>query len=129
MIFYMCINLGALGSIATTQLEKHVDFWAAYLLPMCMFLVAFVVTILGRRYYIVRAPKGSVIPQALRIFWIGIKNKGKLDSAKPSYQISRGNQAHGFPWSDRFVDEMKRALVGCKVFLYVKFSPYLNYLC
>jgi POT family proton-dependent oligopeptide transporter len=28
MIFYMCINVGSLSSIATTELEQHVDFWA-----------------------------------------------------------------------------------------------------
>lgn len=37
MVFYMCINVGSLSSIATTELEKNVDFWAAYLLPFLFF--------------------------------------------------------------------------------------------
>ncbi|WEW57882.1 peptide transporter ptr2 [Emydomyces testavorans] len=118
MIFYLCINIGSLSPIATTELEKHVDFWAAYLLPACVFLVSFTVAVLGKKYYIVRPPKGSVIPHALKIIWIGIKNKGNFDAAKPSYQIAHGNGLNGISWDDHFVEEMKRTLVGCKVFIY-----------
>ena len=47
MIFYLCINIGALSSIATTNLEKFVGFWSAYLLPLLVFLVGFVVILAG----------------------------------------------------------------------------------
>lgn len=47
MIFYLCINLGSLSSIATTELEKNVGFWPTYLLPMLMFFVGFAVLIVG----------------------------------------------------------------------------------
>ncbi|KMU85439.1 peptide transporter PTR2-A [Coccidioides immitis H538.4] len=118
MIFYLCINIGSLSPIATTELEKHVDFWAAYLLPACVFLISFTVAVIGRKYYVVRPPKGSVIPQAFKVIWIGLRNKGNLDAAKPSYQAAYGHGPHGIHWDDRFVEEMKRTLVGCKVFLY-----------
>ena len=47
MIFYLCINIGSLSPIATTELEKNVGFWAAYLLPMLMFFVGFVAVVVG----------------------------------------------------------------------------------
>lgn len=47
MVFYLCINVGSLSSIATTELERNVGFWSAYLLPLLMFLVGFAVIIAG----------------------------------------------------------------------------------
>ncbi|KAK2750738.1 peptide transporter ptr2 [Myotisia sp. PD_48] len=117
MIFYLCINIGSLSAIATTELELHIGFWAAYLLPMAMFMVGFVVTILGKRFYVVRPPKGSVIPRAFKAMWIGLMHRGNMDAAKSTYQLATGGK-YTIPWDDQFVEEIKRALVACKVFAY-----------
>ncbi|GAB7347471.1 hypothetical protein MBLNU459_g4384t1 [Dothideomycetes sp. NU459] len=131
MIFYLMINIGSLSSIATTELEKNVGFWAAYLLPFLMFIVGFSVLVAGKKKYIVRPPKGSVIPQAFKIVWIGIMNKGNLDAAKPEYQDELGSTRYDIKWDSLFVEELKRALVACKVFLFypiywVVYSQMLN---
>ncbi|OAX77526.1 hypothetical protein ACJ72_08175 [Emergomyces africanus] len=118
MIFYLCINVGSLSAIATTELELHVDFWAAYLLPLCMFVVGFVVLLVGRKYYVVKPPKGSVIIHAFKALWIGLINKGNMNAAKASYQAEHGGK-HKIEWDDHFVEELKRALVACKVFAYL----------
>ena len=115
MMFYWCINVGGLSSIATTELELHVGFWSAYLLPLCMFIVGLVVLIAGKNFYVVRPPKGSVVVNAFRASWIGLINKN-MDYAKPSFQQERhGN--YNYPWDDRFVDELRRALVACRIFV------------
>ncbi|KAI9893342.1 MAG: peptide transporter ptr2 [Vezdaea aestivalis] len=113
MIFYLCINIGSLSAIATTELELHVGFWAAYLLPMCMFIIGFFVLIVGKNKYVSRPPQGSVMPQAIKVCWIGLKNRGNIDVAKPSHQPGAT-----VPWDDHFVDEIKRALIACKIFVY-----------
>ena len=59
-------------------MEKWIDFWAAYLLCLCMFVIGIAVLIAGKKYYVVRPPKGSVIPNAFRALWIGIINKGNM---------------------------------------------------
>jgi POT family proton-dependent oligopeptide transporter len=117
MIFYLCINLGSLSSIATTNLELHVGFWSAYLLPFLVFLIGFAVIVLGRSQYVMRPPRGSVIVHAFRALWIGLVNKGKMDAAKPSYQDEHGRR-YQTPWNDHFIEEIKRALVASKVFLF-----------
>lgn len=117
MIFYLCINIGSLSPIATTNLEKYVGFWSAYLLPMLVFFVGFAVLVSGRKTYVVRPPQGSIILQAFKVIWIGIKNNGRLDAAKPSHQDEYGRR-YQTPWSDLFVEEIKRALVACKVFVF-----------
>jgi dipeptide/tripeptide permease len=37
-MFYWGINIGGMSSIATTNLEKNIGFWSAYLLPTLMFM-------------------------------------------------------------------------------------------
>lgn len=118
MMFYWCINVGGLSSIATTELELNVGFWSAYLLPLLMFVVGIIVLFAGRRYYIVRPPRGSVVVSAFKAIWIGLRNKGNMEAAKPSYQQQFGNK-YNIGWDDLFVEELRRALVACKIFLYL----------
>ncbi|KAF2670892.1 PTR2-domain-containing protein [Microthyrium microscopicum] len=117
MVFYMCINLGSLSSIATTNMELHTGFWSAYLLALCMFVVGLVVLVLGRGKYVVRPPKGSVIAHSVKALWIGVRSKRGLEAAKPSVRMSLG-MAKSVPWDDAFVEELKTALKACKVFLF-----------
>lgn len=120
MIFYMMINIGSLSSIATTELEANVGFWAAYLLPFLMFIVGFGVLVAGKSHYKVRPPQGSVIPRAFHVIWIAIRNKGNFDAAKPEYseELDVNGRAANIPWDSLFVDEVKRAVVACKVFCF-----------
>lgn len=115
MIFYMCINVGSLSAIATTNLELHVGFWSAYLLPLLMFGVGFFVLVSGKKRYVIRPPQGGVIADCFRALWIAIKNRGDIEKAKPSYQEHFGRK-YKTPWDDSFIDELKTALMACKVF-------------
>ncbi|KIW05497.1 uncharacterized protein PV09_03380 [Verruconis gallopava] len=116
MIFYMCINIGCLSGLATTTLELHIGFWSAYLLPFLMFCVGFVILVGGRKNYVLKPPKGSVVVHAFKASWIGLRHKQGLDGAKPSLR-KKIRHSSELPWDDEFVDELKRALVACKVFV------------
>lgn len=120
-------------------MEKHTGFWTAFLLCLLMFCVGVAVLVLGKRFYVVRPPKGGIIVSAFRACWVGLVNKGKMgefdschfhqsvpvckvdkfhaDAAKPSYQEAHGRK-HKTPWNDHFVDELKRGLVACRVFVF-----------
>jgi proton-dependent oligopeptide transporter, POT family len=117
MIFYLCINIGSLSSIATTEMELHIGFWAAYLLPLCMFIVGFIAIVVGKKFYVQRPPRGSVIFHAFKAMWIGLTHKFNMDAAKPSYKAEFGG-SHKTPWDDQFILEIKRALVACRVFVF-----------
>ncbi|KAI9722822.1 MAG: peptide transporter ptr2 [Chrysothrix sp. TS-e1954] len=118
MVFYVCINVGSLSAIATTEMEKHIGFWSAYLLCLCAFVVGLVTIILGRKTYVTRPPVGSVIPKAFTAMFMGARNGFKMDAAKPSQIKQRGGDTSKVLWTDQFVDELKRALVACRVFLF-----------
>jgi POT family proton-dependent oligopeptide transporter len=117
IVFYCCINVGALSLLATPYMERDIGFWSAYLLCFCMFIVGMVCVVLGRKYYIVRPPTGSIITNAFRAIGIMIKNRN-MDAPKPSYQEEFGRSAGPLPWDDLFIDELKRALVACRVFVF-----------
>jgi POT family proton-dependent oligopeptide transporter len=117
MIFYGCINLGSLSLLATPYMERDIGFWSGYLLCLCMFACGTLVLIVGRKYYVVRPPQGSIITDAFKALGIMIANR-KMDAAKPSWQAANGGNRPNLPWDDHFIDELKRALVACRVFCF-----------
>jgi len=127
MIFYFCINIGSLALLPTPYMERDRGFWTAYLFCTCIFCVGTVVLVLGRKVYVVRPPQGSVITDAFRVMWIMVKNRS-MNAAKPSVQAERG-QTVTTRWDDHFVEEVKRALVACRVFCFypIYWVVYFNF--
>lgn len=117
MIFYGCINLGSLSLLATPYMELYIGYWSGYLLCLCMFAVGTMVLLLGRKFYVVRPPQGSIITDAFRALWIMVKSRN-MDAPKPSWQLERNGVQATLPWDDHFIDELKRALVACRVFAF-----------
>ncbi|KAF1817879.1 PTR2-domain-containing protein [Dissoconium aciculare CBS 342.82] len=112
-IFYLCINIGSLSPILTTSLESSVGFYAAYFLCFAMFIIGLITLIYGKNNYIIKRPTGSPVFDALRIIWIRVRT-GTFEAAKSG----GGRGKAGRPWSDRFVEELKKALEACRVFLF-----------
>ncbi|KAL4950613.1 POT family-domain-containing protein [Aspergillus filifer] len=117
MIFYGCINLGSLSLLATPYMERDIGFWSAYLLCLCMFAVGTAIVICGRKFYVVRPPQGSVITDAFKALWIMVINRN-MDAPKPTWQAENNGNRPNLPWDDHFIDELKRALVACRVFAF-----------
>jgi dipeptide/tripeptide permease len=116
-MFYWGINVGGLSAIATTELEKNVGFWSAYLLPTAMFIPAMIVVVLGRKRYIQTPPRGSIFVEAGRLFRLSWKVKGGLDACKPTrLEVENPELMENVTWDDIFVDELRRALKACIVF-------------
>ena len=115
MFFYLMINTGALSVMATTELEYHVGFWAAFLLPFCFFFVGIVALIIGRNMYVKVPVSDKVISKAFKCTWIAIKNKFNYDAALPSR-----NPEAGYTWTDHFAEEVRRSISACKVFVFPK---------
>ena len=115
MIFYFAINIGSLSLLATPYMERLIDFWTAFLLGLCMFIFGTTVLILGKKFYVVRPPQGSVITDAFKAMGMMITNRN-MDAPKPSYQAAHGGKA--VHWDDFFIDELKRALSAMRIFIF-----------
>lgn len=95
-------------------MERYTGFWSAFLLCLCMFMVGITVLILGRKQYVNRPPSGAVVADAFKAIGLMIRHRN-MDAAKPSWRAEH-NISKPVHWDDLFIDELKRALIGCKVF-------------
>ncbi|ETS85704.1 hypothetical protein PFICI_03729 [Pestalotiopsis fici W106-1] len=116
MIFYNVLCIGCLSGIPATYIELRVGFWAAYLVPFCVFWIAIAALALGRKKYVRNTPQ-PVLGKALKALGFAIKSGFKMDAAKPSYQAQRGGATSHITWDDKFVEELKRGLYACRVFI------------
>ncbi|GAO18234.1 hypothetical protein UVI_02022990 [Ustilaginoidea virens] len=116
MVFYWCINLGSLSLMATPFMEMYEGFWTAFLMCFCMFNVGIAILILRRKSYVVRPPQGQIITDAFKAIGMMITTRS-LDGAKASWRAQNGKST-SVAWDDHFVDELKRALMACKVFVF-----------
>ena len=128
LIFYWCINIGAIFAIATEYSEREVGFWLAYLLPGIIYMLMPIVLVLASKRLYKAPPQGSVVLEAWKVVKILLSNGGwkacwRADDdfwnkAKPSYIAERDGQIDTAVifWDDRFVDEMKQTLQVCQVF-------------
>ena len=115
MFFYLMINIGSLSVIATSELEAHVGFWAAYLLPLCFFVITLLALYLGRHQYVKVPVSEKVIARSFQCTWVAIKNKFNYDAAKSNASEKV------YPWTDKFVEEVRRSVYACKVFAFFPF--------
>ncbi|KDE05745.1 POT family proton-dependent oligopeptide transporter [Microbotryum lychnidis-dioicae p1A1 Lamole] len=128
MYFYLSVNVGALvGQIGMVYAEKRVGFWLSYLLPTLVFLFCPVILWIGRNRYIKTPPNGSVLSKSVRV--IRFAGRGKWtqpkrltandfwDAAKPS-NIPVEQRPGWMTFDDAYIDELRRGLKACKVFVW-----------
>lgn len=132
MYFYMMINIGALaGQIGMVYAEKYVGFWLSFVLPTCMFLCCPVIMFLMRNKYARRPPTGSVLAKALKLWGLAMKGRWSInpvktvknlraddfwENVKPSHLGA--NKPAWMTFDDIWVDEVRRGLKACTVFLW-----------
>lgn len=143
-LFYWCINVGSLSAIATTESERQVGFWLAFTIPTAVFVITPIVLIVSRNWYYKVPPKGSIVVDTWRCAKVALgesgwwRNPGKVGKeegglwkyAKPSYYAGSGEEGSMkvtpksqkrfglITWDDVFVDEVKRTLRACQIFVF-----------
>ncbi|KAI1342704.1 peptide transporter PTR2 [Xylariaceae sp. FL0016] len=125
LYFYFAINIGAVtGQISMVWVEKYVGFWLAFLLPTALFLVAPIVLAVCKKSYILSPPTGSVLSKFFHMFRFAMKGKWSKpktfnwDVARPS-AIPREERPKWMTYDDAWVDEVRRGLKACKVFMFL----------
>ena len=124
LYFYLCINIGALaGQIGMVYVEKYVGFWAAFLIPTALFLLAPLVLWSQKKKYHLTPPTGSLLSKFLKMFFYAHKKtpgafKFNWDAARPS-MVPLNERPSWMTYDDAWVDEVRRGLMACKVFLFL----------
>ncbi|KAG5929233.1 hypothetical protein E4U42_006679 [Claviceps africana] len=129
LYFYFCINIGSLtGQIGMVYVEKYVGFWLAFLIPTGLFLLAPLVLWSQKSRYRLKPPTGSVLSKFVRMALFARRQSGSgsgsgsgsfsWDVAKPS-RVPAGERPGWMTYDDAWVDEVRRGLMACKVFLFL----------
>ncbi|PGH27485.1 hypothetical protein AJ80_00725 [Polytolypa hystricis UAMH7299] len=127
--FYWFTNIASLSSIPATFLEREFDFWSAYLMASGSLLLASVMLLIFNSRLVKIVPRENKLPKAFKVLSMAARHGFKLDHAKEAYQMQ--NHGIGVPWSDDFVDELKRGLIACRVifsfaFFYLAITQMFN---
>ncbi|KIW73101.1 hypothetical protein PV04_01245 [Phialophora macrospora] len=134
LYFYLCINIGSLvGQIGMVYAEKYVGFWLAYMLPTVLFISAPVVLVLCRKRYVLTPPTGSVFAKFWKLWSYAAKGRWSIspvrtyknfsapdfwERVKPSH-IPAAQRPAWMTFDDAWVEEVRRGLKACAVFLYL----------
>ncbi|KAF3004534.1 hypothetical protein E8E14_000105 [Neopestalotiopsis sp. 37M] len=113
-IYYWMANAASLGMIPTSLMEKYVSFWSAYTLTTGVLLISILILWIGKPYFVLHPPCGTIMPQAFRVLYIAATSGFKLDRALPEHQLERGSQV---PWDADFVKDIRSGLMAIKVCL------------
>ncbi|KAJ5988011.1 Proton-dependent oligopeptide transporter family [Penicillium waksmanii] len=113
--FYWAINVVGFLADSTPLLERYVSFWLAYLIPCCAMWAALIPILFGRTFFVRASPTENIMPQVCDALRHGVTGRFKMDAAKPDAQLHQhGRQV---PWTDSFVEDIKRSLLTCRVLL------------
>ncbi|KZV60306.1 PTR2-domain-containing protein [Peniophora sp. CONT] len=145
MIYYFGVTIGAVFPLATTNIEKRVGFWLAFLVPGILFFV--LPLVLAFVYYckLIKLPpmKHSVVADAVKVLGIACKaaGPGKLfvngpnwEAAKPVRSaLNQQTVTRDLGWDDTFVDELRRSggairffcILPIYIFVYLGFNSIL----
>ncbi|KAL7336268.1 hypothetical protein PS15p_201624 [Mucor circinelloides] len=134
--FYWFINVGSLiGGIICPLLELHVGFWAAFLLPTCMFAMSICVFVSGSRFYYKPGPTDSVIVKTWNIIKFSYQQKRRAENEEArkasTSPLDFAKRDNGLPsiapwddeaqnmanWDDSFIEELKQTIMACKIFV------------
>lgn len=132
--FYICINIGSLvGQIGMVFAEKYVGFWLSYFLPTILFACCPVVLFFCKKRYRLTPPTGSVLTKFWKMWTYAMKGKwsinpattyknfhapGFWDKVRPSL-VPQSERQPWMTYDDAWVDEVRRGLKACAVFLYM----------
>ncbi|KAI0007701.1 peptide transporter PTR2 [Xylariaceae sp. FL0662B] len=127
LYYYLAINIGsAAGQISMAWAEKRVGFWLAFLLPTVLFLVTPIVLFVCKKGYVLSPPTGSVLSKFFHMWIYAMKGKWfkpssfTWDVARPS-QVPTQQRPKWMVYDDAWIDEVRRGLKACKVFLFLPF--------
>ncbi|KAM0282393.1 hypothetical protein ACHAQH_003074 [Verticillium albo-atrum] len=122
--FYFAINIGAtVGQVCMVFVEKYHSFWLAFLLPTILFLLCPLVLAVNKKHYHLTPPTGSVLEKFFQLFGFAKKRSTgafnlNWEAAKPS-NVPVAERPDWMTYDDAWVDEVKRGLMACKVFLFL----------
>ncbi|PYI21917.1 hypothetical protein BO99DRAFT_480179 [Aspergillus violaceofuscus CBS 115571] len=112
-VYYWMTNLGAMGALATTMMERYVGFWSSYLLALCSVLVCLVIVQAARGIFVHPPPQRTVLPQAAQCLWYACRSGFNLEACDPQTQLTMHQRV--VPWNEGFIAELRSGISAFKI--------------
>jgi POT family proton-dependent oligopeptide transporter len=110
---YWLGNVAALAELPTTLMEKHIDFWPAFLMPTCVMTLGITPLLIWNKSLVKLPPQRNVLTHAFHVLLIACRSRFHLSAADPSINA----QNRDAPWTPSFVNEIRRGLTACRVMI------------
>jgi POT family proton-dependent oligopeptide transporter len=115
-LYFWVGNVGSLSWFGTVFIEKHYGFAGAYGLTLGLMVIALIMLVVGKRWYVVVSHQDNlVVQQAIKIIGCAITNGCSMDHTSPKYQLEHRHKS--VPWNAHMVEELRRGLSACRVLL------------
>ncbi|EUC45073.1 hypothetical protein COCMIDRAFT_26661 [Bipolaris oryzae ATCC 44560] len=108
-------NLGALLVFPIVCIERLFGFFPAFVLGGGNALMAFLIIIAGKKYFVKPPLADNVMIPAAKVLGCAARSGFNMKRTDPAYQLA--DRGKIVPWSSQFSDEITRALGACRVLL------------
>ena len=118
--FYWFIQLGSfLAYTAVVTVQQEASFFYGYVITALSMLLAIMLFISGRKYYIIHPHKGSYLADTLKIIWEGLKKMHCTCRAAEGevHWLDRAKQSLGGTYQGQRVEDVKSVLRIVPIFL------------
>lgn len=123
--FYELINIGGMFAVPTSYIEKYYGFWLAYFVPTVLYIGLLPMLLFLKKRLVLKPPGGSDLGNVMRILGVCFSRGGMFKlfrgdffaAAKPSV-IALSNRPIEVPWTDGFVEDVRRAFQATGIFMF-----------
>ncbi|XP_038060271.1 solute carrier family 15 member 4-like [Patiria miniata] len=108
--FYWFINVGSAVSFsAVVYVQQEIGFDVGYAIPAASIVVAIIMLLIGRKWYRMRPPEGSVFTTVAKIIWQALSRIRKPNARKDQMTswLDRAKHSFGGHFPDLKVDEVR----------------------
>jgi POT family proton-dependent oligopeptide transporter len=115
-LYFWVGNVGSLSWFGTVFIEKHYGFAGAYGLTLGLMIIALIMLVVGKRWYVAVSHQDNLVVQkATKIIGCAIKNGCIMSRTSPKYQLEHHHKT--VPWDAHMVEDLRRGLGACRVLL------------
>ena len=119
--FYWFIQIGAiLAYTVVAYIQQHIFFFYGYLITVFSIILATILLLLGRNYYIIPSPEGSYTVDTIKIIAVGLKKKLCGDNSYSRFRnhwLDGAKVTNGGVFSDSKVEGVKCVVRLIPIFL------------
>ena len=116
--FFFIITGALLAFTVVSYIQQELSFFYGYLVSALSMILAIVLLLVGRKYYLLQPPQGSIVEDSLGIIWTGLRYKLFSKHSKVhTHWLDAAKFANGGKFADDTVEGVKSVTRIFPIFL------------